>query len=94
MKKVIWVKVIVLACIVGIYPGIYFFLDRNFGLLSSKTAALLADKAWNMAFYTHIILGGVALLTGWSQFSPLLRKRNLRLHRQLGTMYVVCTCLS
>ena len=45
-------------------------------------------------FYTHITFGGIALLTGWSQFSKRLRDRNLSLHRMLGKIYVGSVILS
>jgi len=40
------------------------------------------------AFYTHISLGGVALLTGWSQFIKSWRNKYLKIHRFLGYIYV------
>lgn len=44
--------------------------------------------------YTHIVFGGLALLAGWTQFSPRLRRVNLLLHRNLGNIYVVAALLS
>jgi Predicted membrane protein (DUF2306) len=73
---------------VGLYPGMYFIIDRDFGLLSSKSDALLADVAWNAGFYTHIVLGGIAMLVGWTQFSSRIRNNHLRIHRTLGKIYV------
>ncbi len=82
------------AIIIGVYPVIYFLVDRKFGLLSSKTDELLANPIWNIAFYTHIIFGGIALLIGWTQFSKKLRNTNLTLHRTIGKIYVSCVLLS
>ena len=82
------------ATLIGLYPAIYFLVDRNFGLLSSKSAELLTNTLWNIGFYTHIILGGLALLIGWTQFSPKMRKWNLKLHRQIGKIYLVSVLLS
>jgi len=62
IKKILWILAIVLAISIGLYPSIYFFMDRKFGLLSSKSEELLANVIWNSAFYTHIILGGIALI--------------------------------
>lgn len=93
-RKVLWVLFVVLVLGIGFYPAIYFLKDRNFGLLSSKSHELLSSTYWNIAFYTHIIFGGIALLTGWSQFSIKLRTRNLTLHRQLGKVYVIVVMLS
>jgi len=94
IKKGLWIFLVVLAIMIGLYPALYFFTDQTGGLLSSKSAALLSNTLWNMGFYTHIILGGIALLIGWTQFSSKIRIRNLRLHKQLGKVYVVCVMLS
>ena len=82
----------IFAIIVGLYPAIYFFIDRRFGLLASKSEALLSNEAWNVGFYTHIILGGLALLIGWLQFNPKLRYHPI--HRKIGMIYVVAALLS
>lgn len=82
----------VFAILVGLYPAIYFFIDRRFGLLASKSEELLSNQAWNVGFYTHIILGGVALLIGWLQFNPRLRYH--RIHRTIGMVYIVSALLS
>ena len=87
--------ILAICCIsVGLYPVIYFVIDRKFGLLASKTDALLADTLWNTMFYTHIILGGIALLIGWLQFNKKLRLNNLNLHRKIGKVYVISVLLS
>ena len=83
-----------LAIGVGLYPFIYFFVDRKFGLLQSKTETLLSDIFWNAAFYTHIILGGVALLVGWIQFNDKFRTARLNWHRQIGKIYVSTALIS
>lgn len=93
-KKGIWIVMVLLAILIGLYPAIYFLVDREFGLLGNKTAELLTNTSWNIAFYIHIILGGVALLTGWTQFSSKLRAKNLALHRQMGKVYVISVILS
>lgn len=93
MKKALWVLFGFLAISVGLYPSLYFILDRKFGLLSTKSEALLSDTLWNVGFYTHIILGGLALLIGWTQFSPRLRRTCLSLHRNLGKIYVAAALL-
>jgi hypothetical protein len=79
-----WIIFAFFAIGVGLYPIIYLLIDARFGLLGSKSAELLANPIWNGAFYTHIFLGGIALLTGWSQFSTRIRNKNLSIHRTLG----------
>jgi len=83
-----------LAVFVGLYPFMYFFVDRKFGLLQSKSETLLADVFWNTGFYTHIILGGIALLIGWIQFSEKFRTNRLSWHRTIGKVYVVTALIS
>lgn len=94
MKKTLWVLFGFFAVSIGLYPVIYFVQDRKFGLLSTKSEALLNDVFWNVGFYTHIIFGGLALLIGWTQFSPRLRRTRLSLHRNLGKIYVAAALLS
>ncbi|MGB1042014.1 MAG: DUF2306 domain-containing protein [Tenacibaculum sp.] len=74
---------------------VYFLVpDRRFGLLASKSAVLLADNLWNVMFYMHIILGGVALLIGWLQFHKKLRARKIKIHKNIGKVYVLSVLLS
>ena len=93
-NKVAWVVFAVLALGVGLYPLLYLVADSKIGLLQSKSDALLANTLWNIGFYGHITFGGIALLTGWSQFSQKLRKKRLQLHRNLGKVYVVAVLVS
>ena len=94
LKKISIVLFAILCLTVGLYPAIYLFVDRKFGLLQTKTAELLSDNFWNIAFYTHITLGGVAIFIGWTQFVRKWRKRYLNLHRQVGKIYVVAALTS
>lgn len=93
-RKIAWILVVVFAILIGLYPGIYFFIDRKFGLLSSKSEELLNNTFWNIGFYTHILLGGLALLIGWMQFSSSFRNKNLLLHRRIGMVYFIAAVLS
>jgi len=94
MRSVIWIIFAFFAISIGLYPIIYLLLDTNFGLLESKPVELLKSSMWNWAFYQHIFLGGIALLSGWSQFSTRFRTRNLSTHRLLGKIYVGACILS
>ena len=80
--------------LVGIYPVIYFFIDRKFGLLGSKAEAVLTSLPWNIGFYAHIIFAGIALLIGWAQFSKSLRTKYLKLHRLVGKTYIFSVLVS
>jgi len=93
-NKVSWFVFVVLAITVGLYPLTYFVVDREFGLLASKSDELLTDTLWNIGFYGHILLGGLALLIGWMQFSEKLRNANLKMHRNVGKLYVIAALIS
>ena len=94
IRKLNWWVFVFLALAIGLYPIIYFVIDREFGLLGSKSPELLHDSIWNLAFYTHIIFGGISLLAGWSQFSAKIRSNSLSLHRNLGKVYVISVLFS
>jgi len=95
IKKPTWVLFIVLAISIGIYPFIYLIVDmKSNGLLGSKSQELLSTTIYNIGFYTHIILGGVALLIGWSQFSKKWRLKHIKLHRTIGETYIIAVLLS
>ncbi|MCW3462014.1 DUF2306 domain-containing protein [Chitinophaga nivalis] len=93
-NKARWILFAGLAAIIGLYPVLYFVVPGKFKLLNGKSAALLASIAWNTAFYTHIVLGGLALLIGWSQFHRQLRQQHTGLHRTIGKTYVLAALLS
>ncbi|MEX0313744.1 MAG: DUF2306 domain-containing protein [Allomuricauda sp.] len=93
-NKIAWFVFVFLAIGVGLYPLMYLFAGEDFGLLQGKTAELLTNWIWNLAFYGHISLGGLALLIGWSQFSKKIRAKNLLLHRNLGKIYVLAVLIS
>lgn len=63
-------------------------------MLSTKPREVLSNSVWNAAFYTHITFGGIALLTGWSQFSNKLREKYLNTHRLVGKIYIIAVALS
>jgi uncharacterized membrane protein len=44
---------------------------------------------WRAAFYTHVFSSLLVLLAGFSQFSKPLLKKNPKLHRTLGYVYVI-----
>ncbi|MHA4807254.1 DUF2306 domain-containing protein [Flavitalea flava] len=86
------------AILIGIYPFLYPVLDmRHHGLLQSKSNELLDSYWYNFFFYIHIAMGGLALLTGWTQFNSGLRARKINLHRFTGKVYllaVLCSSLA
>ncbi len=93
-NKVTWFVFVILAIVVGLYPLMYIFFDREFGLLASKSESLLSNVFWNIGFYGHILFGGIALLIGWMQFSKKMRTSNLNRHRLIGKIYVGSALIS
>jgi uncharacterized membrane protein len=93
-NRVAWIVFAFLAMAIGIYPLAYLFSSGDFGLLAGKSKELLANQVWRAAFYGHISFGGLALLSGWSQFSKKLRSKYLKLHRNLGKVYVGAAFIS
>ena len=76
-RKILWTIFVVFASLIGLYPLAYFVFDMSGGLLGTKSLAILHDAIWKTVFYIHIIFGGIALLTGWPQFSSRIRIRNM-----------------
>ncbi|HVV55800.1 MAG TPA: DUF2306 domain-containing protein [Mucilaginibacter sp.] len=94
-KTLLWVPFAIFAIGIGLYPLTYYIFDMHGkGLWASKSAQLIANTAWHTAFYMHITFGGIAMLTGWTQFSSRIRNNYLNLHRTLGKTYVVSVMLS
>ncbi len=93
-SKVLIAVFLFFAISIGLYPFFYFLFDMSNGLMSSKSAQLLGNRLWQVGFYTHITLGGLALLSGCTQFLSGLRQKRLSLHRSLGKVYVAAVMLS
>ncbi|WP_418500404.1 DUF2306 domain-containing protein [Flagellimonas sp.] len=93
-NKTAWAVFAILAIGIGLYPLMYFFSAEEFGLLQGKSKDISANIIWRIGFFGHIVFGGLALLTGWSQFSKKLRTKKLDLHRNLGKIYVLSALVS
>jgi uncharacterized membrane protein len=94
-NKIVYWIIAIFSILIGLYPLIYVLVNMDGqGLLGSKNLEVLSNKAWQIAFYSHIYFGGISLLTGWSQFSKKLRAKRLTLHRLLGKIYVVAVLIS
>lgn len=95
LKKASYYLLAICGVLIGLYPIIYFIVpNRQFGLLASKSTELLSSTLWNTMFYTHIVLGGIALLIGWLQFNKKLRLKNISFHKKIGKTYVTAVLLS
>jgi uncharacterized membrane protein len=95
LKNLSWGSLAFFAIAIGLYPLTYYIVDmRSAGLLQSKPKELLNSTFYIPVFYTHITFGGIALLSGWTQFSRKLRDKNLNMHRWLGKVYVIAVVFS
>ncbi len=94
MKKISWVIFGSLSVLISFYPIKYLIADKPVALLLSKSAELLSSNIYMICFYLHICFGGVALLIGWLQFSKKLRRKNMKLHRIIGKIYVTSVLIS
>ena len=93
MKKAFWGLFIFFAIGVGLYPVMYLLVDMKYGFLALK-AEELQSTIWRVMFYTHISLGGLALVIGWPQFVNKWRINSPQFHRRLGLVYLIAVGLS
>lgn len=82
------------AFFIGLYPLRFIGMPFDEGILGSKPQTLLNSNLYLLAFYTHIFLGGIALISGFSQFFKKLRIKYLALHRNMGKIYIIAVLLS
>jgi uncharacterized membrane protein len=94
LNKIAWIIIVLLAIGIGLYPFSFLFTSAAEGFLNFKKSEFEPGSFWRMTFYIHILLGGVALLTGWSQFSKKIRAKNISLHRRLGKVYIMSILFS
>ena len=94
MKKFSWVIFGSLCVLISLYPIKYLINGKPVALLLSKSTALLNSPIYNISFYTHITLGGIALLIGWLQFSKKIRRKYTKLHKFIGKVYVIAILIS
>ena len=94
MRKLAWILFGGLCVVFSTYPINYFIAEQPIRLLLSKSAELLANNLYMLCFYLHISFGGIALLIGWLQFSKKLRRKNLKLHRLIGKIYISAVLIS
>lgn len=94
MRKFLFVIVSIFALLIGIYPFMYAFVDYKHTFLGSKTPEVFHNTIWQLAFYNHIIFGGLSLFIGWRQFGKKFRDKHIKLHRNIGKLYVISVIIS
>ena len=78
--------------IVGIVT-IYFLATRAFPYLSFQYAQN-AYGDFGVFIFAHVVFGITATLIGPFQFVSVIRNRNVKVHRMLGRIYLICTLLA
>lgn len=82
---------LVLAYFCWLMAGItvaYIPYNTDVGFLRIKQQYIHIDQ-WRIAFFVHVYASMWVLLAGFTQFSRSIQRRNPRLHRVLGYVYVV-----
>src|SRR5690606_17304137 len=92
MKQLLWILFILLSISIGLYPISYLVLTTDHGVLINRE--LYSVPVWRWMFFQHVAMGGIAMLSGFTQFSKKLRARNLKLHRLFGKIYLIAVLLS
>src|SRR5262245_37328220 len=66
----------------------YLNFDTQYGFLLLKQKAIATG--WYLpGYYSHVIFGGLILVTGVFQLLPVSRRKFPRVHRYLGYVYVI-----
>ncbi|AZB01055.1 DUF2306 domain-containing protein [Chryseobacterium joostei] len=94
MKKLLFAVICIFALLIGAYPLIYVFVEHKYTFLGSKSPEILHNLIWRIAFFAHIIFGGISLFIGWRQFGSKFRNKYIRIHRSIGRLYVVSVLIS
>ncbi|WKN41015.1 DUF2306 domain-containing protein [Tunicatimonas pelagia] len=94
LKTTAWRLICISSLTVSLYPLYYLLANQPVGLLMHKSGELLVSTTWNIAFYSHICLGGVALAVGWMQFVKSLRQLHPSAHGTVGIVYAVAVLIS
>jgi len=92
MKKVIsyilWIAVVLLAIKLVAIAIAYFNFETDYEFLKQKQD-LIHNKTWLVAFYLHLLGGGVAVLTGTALFFTRWIKPSSKLHKFMGKIYFI-----
>jgi len=93
-RKLLFIPIAVFALLIGLYPLMYAFVEKEYTFLNSKFPELLSDYFWMTFFYLHIVFGGLSLFIGWIQFLPKIRIQRPKIHRTVGKVYILSVFFS
>ena len=67
----------------------YYTFQKGIHFLTTKSDETNDNPVFRAGFYVHITTSLLVLVAGLLQFLPWLARRGPRLHRQLGTFYII-----
>lgn len=87
-RNVLLLTVLILAVLLAANALSYLNFDPHYSFLRLKQEAIATG--WYLpAYYSHVLIGGIILVTGFFQFFPASSTRFRRLHRSMGYVYVM-----
>lgn len=87
MKNIGRIVMVILSLSIGAYA--FTFLDFKIKSILQTKGELAQVLLYQVGFYSHVIGGGIALMTGAFQFFPKFRIKRITWHRFLGRIYVI-----
>ena len=87
MKNIGRIVMVVLSLSIGAYA--FTFLDFKIKSILQTKEELARVLIYQIGFYSHVVGGGIALISGAFQFFPKWRQKRITLHRFLGRIYVI-----
>jgi hypothetical protein len=85
--SVLKIAVIILGVLLTANTLTYLNFDSEYGFLKLKQEAI-ESGFYLPAYYSHVLVGGLILLVGFTQFNESWRRNWRRTHRYLGAFYV------
>ena len=93
MRKFLFVIVSIFALLIGIYPFMYAFVDHKHTFLGLKLRKFFTILSGSCHSTATLSLGIIAFI-GWRQFGKKFRDKHIKLHRNIGKLYVISVIIS
>jgi uncharacterized membrane protein len=95
--KIIWAVVMLISLAIA-YAFVVPYYSGSLAALAKAgqgLAKVYADRpvAIQIAFYCHITFAGLALVVGPFQFVKAIRRRNVKVHRWIGRVYIAAVAI-
>lgn len=87
-SRIFWGILFLLGLSLSINTLTYFNFQRAYGFLRLKQAAV-SSGFYLPFYYSHVLISGLVLLSGFAQVSTWFRNRWMNLHRVIGYFYVI-----